>query len=108
MISKQDLTKSSKLSQNRVLKRTAFLCLGAVAGRLSEEERERYRDISQQEETVRTLLAKESNSQSRKELKDKKVELEDRKKKEKRIHTQIKQEIVKVCYFSNLYHTNLH
>ena len=45
---------------------------------------------------VKTLISRESNAQSKRELKSKKRELEDRKKQEKSIHTKLKQEIVKV------------
>lgn len=93
----QDLTKSSQVSQNRYLKRAAFLCLGSVAGMLREKGWKRSREISRQEEIVKTLISQESRSQTRNELKSKKRDLEDLKKREHSINTQIKQEIVKVC-----------
>lgn len=92
----QDLTRSSQVSKDRYLKRAAFLCLGSVAGMLREEGWGRSREISRQEEIVKTLISQESRSQTRNELKSKKRELEDLKKREHSINTKIKQEIVKV------------
>lgn len=92
----QDLTRSSQVSKDRYLKRAAFLCLGSVAGMLREEGWRRSREISRQEEIVKTLISQESRSQTRNELKSKKRELEDLKKREHSINTKIKQEIVKV------------
>lgn len=94
--SHQDLTRSSQVSKDRYLKRAAFLCLGSVAGMLREEGWRRSREISRQEEIVKTLISQESRSQTRNELKSKKRELEDLKKREHSINTKIKQEIVKV------------
>lgn len=94
--SHQDLTRSSQVSKNRYLKRAAFLCLGSVAGMLREEGWRRSREISRQEEIVKTLISQESRSQTRNELKSKKRDLEDLKKREHSINTKIKQEIVKV------------
>lgn len=63
---------------------------------LREEGWRRSREISRQEEIVKTLISQESRSQTRNELKSKKRELEDLKKRERSINTKIKQEIVKV------------
>lgn len=63
---------------------------------LREEGWRRSREISRQEEIVKTLISQESRSQTRNELKSKKRELEDLKKREYSINTKIKQEIVKV------------
>lgn len=63
---------------------------------LREEGWKRSREISRQEEIVKTLISQESRSQTRNELKSKKRELEDLKKREHSIKTKIKQEIVKV------------
>lgn len=63
---------------------------------LREEGWRRSRKISRQEEIVKTLISQESRSQTRNELKSKKRELEDLKKREHSINTKIKQEIVKV------------
>lgn len=63
---------------------------------LREEGWRRSREISRQEEIVKTLISQESRSQTRNELKSKKRELEDLKKREHSINTKIKQEIVKV------------
>lgn len=63
---------------------------------LREEGWRRSREISRQEEIVKTLISQESRSQTRNELKSKKRELEDLKKREHSIKTKIKQEIVKV------------
>lgn len=71
--------------------------MGSVAGMLREEGWRRSREISRQEEIVKTLISQESRSQTRNELKSKKRDLEDLKKREQSINTQIKQEIVKVC-----------
>lgn len=79
------------------------MCLGALTGRLSEEDWKRSREISHLEEIVKTLISRESNAQSKRELKSKKRELEDRKKQEKSIHTKLKQEIVKVLPSSVLF-----
>lgn len=71
--------------------------MGSVAGMLREEGWKRSREISRQEEIAKTLISQESRSQTRNELKSKKRDLEDLKKREHSINTQIKQEIVKVC-----------
>lgn len=63
---------------------------------LREEGWRRSREISRQEEIVKTLISQESRSQTRNELKSKKRELEDLKKREHGINTKINQEIVKV------------
>ncbi|XP_061168026.1 vitellogenin-1-like [Saccostrea echinata] len=90
-----ELTQSPKVSQNRMLKRAAFLCLGAVAGKLREEEHRRSRQMARQERIVNTLMSTVSNSQSRKKLKSKKRDMGDRKRKQQSIYTRIRQEIVK-------------
>lgn len=63
---------------------------------LREEGWRKSREISRQEEIVKTLISQESRSQTRNELKSKKRELEDLKKRGHSINTKIKQEIVKV------------
>nr|ANB82451.1 vitellogenin [Saccostrea glomerata]ANB82452.1 vitellogenin [Saccostrea glomerata] len=88
-----ELTQSPKVSQDRMLKRAAFLCLGAVAGKLREEEQRRSRQMVRQENIVNTLMSTVSNSQSRKKLKSKRRDLGDRKRKQQSIYTRIRQEI---------------
>ncbi|XP_062587564.1 vitellogenin-2-like isoform X2 [Saccostrea cucullata] len=90
-----ELTQSTQVSQDRMLKRAAFLCLGAVAGKLREEEQRRSRQMARQENIVNTLMSTVSNSQSRKKLKSKRRDLGDRKRKQQSIYTRIRQEIVK-------------